>query len=87
LQAGTVGWFRSILDKDNSAISFEALSQQAARAAAGADGLIFLPYMAGERTPLWNSDARGVIFGLSYTTSRADMIPCDDGRLRVRRAR
>jgi sugar (pentulose or hexulose) kinase len=30
--------------------------------------------MAGERTPLWNSDARGVFFGLSYKTSRADMI-------------
>ena len=78
LQAGTVGggslgWFRNILGEGTS-ISFESLSQQAAQAHAGSNGLIFLPYMAGERTPLWNSDARGVFFGLSYKTSRADMI-------------
>jgi xylulokinase len=76
LQAGTVGggtlgWFRNILG-DSDTITFELLSQQAERAATG--GLIFLPYMAGERTPLWSSDARGVFFGLSYKTSRAEMI-------------
>lgn len=78
LQAGTVGggslgWFRNILG-ESASISFEWLSQQAAQAQAGANGLIFLPYMAGERTPLWNSDARGVFFGLSYKTSRMDMV-------------
>jgi xylulokinase len=30
--------------------------------------------MAGERTPLWNSQARGVFFGLSYSTTRADLL-------------
>jgi xylulokinase len=35
---------------------------------------VFIPYMAGERTPLWNSHARGVFFGLSYKTSRGDML-------------
>lgn len=78
LQAGTVGggslgWFRNILG-DNNTITFESLSRQAEQSAAGASGLIFLPYMAGERTPLWNSDARGVFFGLSYNTSRSEMI-------------
>jgi xylulokinase len=34
--------------------------------------LLFLPYMAGERTPLWNSRARGVFFGASYTTTEGD---------------
>jgi xylulokinase len=77
LQAGTVGggslgWFRKILGDSN--LPFEALSQLAAQTDAGSHGLVFLPYMAGERTPLWNSDARGVFFGLSYNTSRADMI-------------
>ncbi len=78
LQAGTVGggslgWFRQILGDDQT-ISFEALSQQAAQSTSGSHGLLFLPYMAGERTPLWSSDARGVFLGLSYKTSRADMI-------------
>jgi xylulokinase len=36
--------------------------------------LIFLPYMAGERTPLWSSIPRGVFFGLSYRTTRADLL-------------
>jgi xylulokinase len=40
----------------------------------GANGLLFLPYMAGERTPLWSSLARGVFFGLSYSTTRADIL-------------
>ena len=40
----------------------------------GANGLIFLPYMAGERTPLWSSIPRGVFFGLTYNTSRADIL-------------
>ena len=38
---------------------------------AGSNGLIFLPYILGERAPLWNSNARGVYFGLhiSHTTA------------------
>lgn len=77
LQAGTVGggslnWFRSVLGK-SSGVSFEQLSREAAETAPGAHGLIFLPYMAGERTPLWNTRARGVFFGLSYAARRGDL--------------
>lgn len=32
----------------------------------GSDGLVFLPFMVGTRTPSWNPDARGVLFGLTY---------------------
>lgn len=80
LQGGTVGggalgWFRDILATPNcDAPDFEAISAQAQSAAPGAGGLIFLPYLAGERTPLWSSTARGVFFGLSYNTSRADLL-------------
>ena len=78
LQAGTVGggslgWFRNILGGSET-ITFESLSEQAAQSRAGSHGLLFLPYMAGERTPLWSSTARGVFFGLSYKTTRTDMI-------------
>ncbi|HML20620.1 MAG TPA: FGGY family carbohydrate kinase [Aggregatilinea sp.] len=86
LQAGTVGggslgWFRDTLGQVEASAGallgrspFELFSQQVDAAPAGAHGLIFLPYMAGERTPLWSSVARGVFFGLSYTTTRADLL-------------
>lgn len=40
----------------------------------GRDGLVFLPYLAGERTPHNDPYARGVFFGLDPTTSRTDLI-------------
>ncbi len=75
LQGGTVGggalgWLRGLLGE---ALSFEQLGAEAAQSQPGAGGLIFLPYLAGERTPLWNSQLRGVFSGLSYTTSRGDL--------------
>lgn len=41
---------------------------------AGAHGLIFLPFLGGERAPLWNADARGSFFGLNYLHTRSDML-------------
>jgi gluconokinase len=38
--------------------------QEAAKAPAGADGLIFLPYILGERAPVWDADAKGVFIGI-----------------------
>jgi xylulokinase len=35
----------------------------------GSSGLIFLPYMMGERSPIWNSNARGIFFGLTLSTT------------------
>jgi xylulokinase len=40
----------------------------------GSDGVIFLPYMMGERSPLWHTSARGVLFGLSLSTPRGAVI-------------
>ena len=78
LQAGTVGggsleWFRTNIDHDKHA-SFEQYSREVSSTTLGAKGLIFLPYMAGERTPFWSSTPKGVFFGLSYQTERADML-------------
>ncbi|MFO7679957.1 MAG: FGGY-family carbohydrate kinase [Chloroflexota bacterium] len=78
---GSLGWFRDQLGQVETAVSpliaqnpFQLFSLQANQSPPGANGLIFLPYMAGERTPLWSSVARGVFFGLSYSTTRADML-------------
>ncbi|MEG2119337.1 MAG: FGGY-family carbohydrate kinase, partial [Pseudoflavonifractor sp.] len=44
---------------------------QAAEIPCGAEGLVVLPYFMGERSPLWDTDAKGVIFGLSLIHTRA----------------
>jgi gluconokinase len=46
-------------------ISFNDLVASASETPPGADGLICLPFFAGERSPYWNMNARGVFFGLS----------------------
>ena len=41
---------------------------------AGSEGLVFLPYMAGERSPIWNPDAKGVFYGLSFDKTKGHMV-------------
>ncbi|MEC2628091.1 FGGY family carbohydrate kinase, partial [Bacillus cereus] len=43
---------------------YEVLTEIAAKVNPGSDGLLFHPYLAGERAPLWNANARGSFFGL-----------------------
>lgn len=45
--------------------AYDQFTRAAAAIPPGSDGLIFLPFLAGERAPYWNADARGVLFGLS----------------------
>ena len=40
----------------------------------GSDGLVFLPYMAGERSPIWDVNAKGVFYGLSYAKTKGHLI-------------
>ena len=60
------GWFKNIAGD----VSYEELTQEAAGAPPGSDGLVVLPYFAGERTPLYDPDARGVIGGLTLSHGR-----------------
>ncbi len=53
--------------------SFEELTEDAARVAPGADGLVALPYFAGERTPISDPDARGTICGLTLGHGRGHL--------------
>ncbi len=53
---------------------FDLLTRQAATAAPGSEGILFLPYMMGERAPIWHTQARGVLFGLSLATPRGAVI-------------
>ncbi len=52
---------------------YEVMEKEAGESEVGARGLIFLPYLLGERAPLWDDDARGVFFGLERMHTRKDM--------------
>jgi len=53
---------------------YERLTELAAGAPAGGNGLVVMPLFAGERAPYWNADVRGVFFGLTLAHTKADMI-------------
>lgn len=52
---------------------YEVMEKEAAESEIGARGIIFLPYLLGERAPIWNNNARGVFFGLERMHTRKDM--------------
>lgn len=52
---------------------YEVMEKEAMESEIGAGGIIFLPYLLGERAPLWNDSARGVFFGLERMHTRKDM--------------
>ncbi len=54
--------------------SYDLLSKEAARAPAGSEGLLFLPYLMGERTPHLDPNAKGVLFGLTGRHQRFHVI-------------
>jgi xylulokinase len=79
--AGSFRWFRDALAQAEVADArarnidvYDLLTAQAAGAPAGSEGLLFLPYLTGERTPYPDPDARGVYFGLTLRHTKAHMI-------------
>ncbi|MGG5332715.1 xylulokinase [Enterococcus sp. AZ163] len=87
LQGGTVGgggvlnWLEKQLSDaekltaaKNNTNSFIELSSLAEKVSPGSDGLIFLPYMAGERSPIWNPKAKGVYYGLDFSKTKGHLI-------------
>jgi len=52
---------------------YELINLEVAQVAPGADGLFFLPYLMGERSPRWNPHARGAFIGLTIRHTRAHM--------------
>ncbi|MGB5875628.1 MAG: xylulokinase [Bacteroidota bacterium] len=77
---GSLRWFRDALGDTEIGIAnrdgrdpYELLSEGAARVPAGSEGLLFLPYLTGERTPYPNPNARAVFFGLTVRHTRRHM--------------
>lgn len=54
--------------------SYEMAIAQALEVPAGSEGVFFLPFLSGERSPFWNDDLRGSFQGLSLSHSRAHML-------------
>ena len=73
-------WFRDNCCQDlkDKAIgskknAFQYMNEEADEAEPGSGGVVFLPYMLGERSPIWDPYARGVFFGISLQTTRKEM--------------
>jgi xylulokinase len=65
---GSLRWWRDV-----TGLSYDALVGEAESISPGAEGLIFLPYLTGERTPHLDPEARGVFFGLTARHTRAHL--------------
>jgi xylulokinase len=63
--AGSLAWLRDVVGADHGALEAEAASCEP-----GVEGLLFAPYLAGERTPYADPDARGAFVGLSIRHGR-----------------
>lgn len=93
LQGGTTGgggvmrWFEQqfageerILAEKTGKSSLAQLNEIAEAVAPGCNGLVFLPYMNGERSPLWNPHAKGVFYGLDFGKTKGHMVrACMEG--------
>ena len=54
--------------------AYDMLNLEAEKIRPGSDGLVVLPYLMGERTPIWDTNAKGVIFGLSLRHTKGHLV-------------
>lgn len=67
-----INWIRRSVFPELS--SLDLIENEALQSDAGADSLIFLPYLSGERSPVFDPDTCGVIFGLNVNSRRKDIV-------------
>jgi xylulokinase len=69
-------WFRDTFATNSSGVreSYDQLTAEAAKVPAGSDGLLWTPYLMGERTPHLDSSARGALVGLTASHTRAHVV-------------
>ncbi|NCU03080.1 MAG: gluconokinase [Chitinophagaceae bacterium] len=65
------GDFKNPFDIEHTMLE---LISDASKMPVGSDGLLFLPYLLGERAPIWNANARGVYFGMNIKHEKAHFV-------------
>jgi xylulokinase len=78
---GSLQWFRNELCKTDAAAArrtkreiYDLLAEEAQKVPTGSEGLFFLPYLSGERTPHADPDARGCFVGLTVAHTRGHLV-------------
>lgn len=78
---GSYSWFtkelckyESLLGEQQGVSKYDLLEQEINDSKPGANGLLFLPYLIGERSPRWNPKAKGAFIGLKMETEKKDMV-------------
>ena len=65
-------WFSDTFGREKAALlgesAYECLNKEGEKAPVGAGGMIWLPYLAGEQSPIWNPKARGVFFNIGLSS-------------------
>jgi xylulokinase len=74
LCGGLYKYFRDIFTNEPGTDSFEIMNTEAEKLSPGSEGIIILPYFQGERTPIWDPYARGMIFGLSLNHKKGHLV-------------
>ncbi len=69
---GSLEWFKNTFF-DNYDDPFKVINEGVEASTVGSNGVIFLPYLSGERCPHANPDARGVFHGLSLSNTKGDI--------------
>jgi len=73
LGGGAIEWVKQLL-YDFEADPYGAMDRDAVDPPPGAAGITFLPYLLGERAPVWDANARAVFFGLGRNHRRSDLL-------------
>ena len=74
-------WFKEVFGKEEVSCAeelgmdpYEIMNQYAEKVPPGSEGLIFLPFLTGERSPFWDPNARGMVFGLGLHHGKAHFV-------------
>ena len=72
--------YERMMKEQTGASSLNQLNEIAEKINPGSDGVVFLPYMSGERSPIWNPYAKGVFYGLDFAKTKGHMVrACMEG--------